>query len=78
MLFNIEWSDYNRKRAWCASSPQTANAVAHLRVRHVKAGCLLEATAGTSEHGLVPRERCSSLVRYPFIEHRSTTKHAGP
>ena len=67
----------HRQRACCASSPQTANAVAHACVRHTNSGCSLEATAGTSKRGLAPREGERFLaVQYPSIGHEPTSTSA--
>ena len=60
----------------CASSPQTANAVAHLCAPCEICCSLLEATASTFEHGLASRKRGFSLVQYPFAGHGSTTTSA--
>ena len=61
--FSSAWTDNThcsaararRKRACCASSRETASAVlARTRVSHAKAGCVLEAAADRSQHGLAP------------------------
>ena len=69
------WRDYGqrgkartcRQRPYSASSRETASAVARLRARHPKACCVLEAGAGTSQHGLAPMERGLLMVRYRCI-----------
>ena len=43
---------------------------------HAQAGCSSEAAAGTSEHGLAPKERALSLVQCPSLGHAPTTTSA--
>ena len=61
-----------RKRACCASSRETASAVARSRALHAKAGCASEVAAGTSQHGLGPMKRDFSPVRWPYVGYTPT------
>ena len=65
-----------RKLACCASSPETASAVACSCARRARAGCVSEASAVTSQHGLVPKKRGFSPVRFFPIGYRPTTTSA--
>ena len=78
-------ADYNqrgtarvsRKLLCCASSPEIASAVARSCVRRAKAGCVFEASAGTSQHGLVPKERGLSPVQCFFQRVRTDANQRG-
>ena len=63
------------KRA-CASSQQRASTVARLRTRHARAFCVLEASAGTSQHDLTPKDRGRSQARWPCVVHVTTIARA--
>ena len=43
---------------------------------HTRKLAVREAAAGTSQHGLAPKERGLSLVQWPFIGHEPTTTSA--
>ena len=65
-----------RKHACCTSSRETASALARTCARYAKARCALEAVAGTSHHGLAPKERGLSSVQWPCIGYEQTTTSA--
>ena len=66
-----------RSKRACASSRERASAVAHSRARHAMAFCVWEASAGTSQRGLAPKETGNSLVQWPCIMHGAKTTRAG-
>ena len=78
-------ADYNqrgtarvsRKLLCCASSPEIASAVARSCVRRAKAGCVFEASAATSQHGLVPKERGLWPVQCFFQRVRTDANQRG-
>ena len=49
-----------------------SRAVAHSRARYTKAGCALEAAAGTAHHGLGPMKKDASPVRWPCVGYKPT------
>ena len=79
--FHRAWFDHNplgtvRARgnlACCASSRAIASAVAHVLVSRESRLCKVEATAGTSYHGLATKDRDFLPVQCPVVEHRPTT-----
>jgi len=64
------------KLACCASSRETASAVARSRVPCESRLRKVEVAPGTSRHDLAPRERGLSSVRCPSIGHGATTTRA--
>ena len=72
--FHSSYADQSQRGTACArgklacfaTSRETASAVALVRV-HATAGCVMEATARTSHHGLAPKERGLPPVQCPFI-----------
>ena len=48
------------KLEYYITSPETGKATARALASHAAAGLVLEAAAGTSDHGFAPKERCLS------------------
>ena len=81
VAFHGAWTDLNhrgaararRNRTCCASSQETASAVARPRAFVTRKPAVREAAPGTSHHGLAVNGRGLPLVQWLFMAHKPTT-----